>query len=522
MAKKAEFNLEVAKKYVFWVCTPIGLVAGVLAGLMAIGSVANELEQRKTELNNQKDATRNLHGTARTHVNDKTVASIEEEREKLAENVLEAWEMMVQEQRARNRWGNLGDIFLNEIEDKKFLDPISGVSLGTYLNFARDELNKLLDRNLARPGEPELYLHRVQQFRRNPDGSEEPLDRPDLTTSTGTGGSGRGGGFTRREAAAPSTRSDSTRTTPEFSTITKGKVIWTDPASNISFNMANNWQRTPLPYEVWLTQEDLWVYQALLWVVAESNKNSREASRRGASAAAGVGGGGTRAAADLLNLQDSVVKQIVEMSIGKKAAVELRRQSSRRINRSVAGGGEGGDLSEIGSTAGIGGGDSFSSEGGGGALTPEAARAAALANRYVDADGTPLPTPDLDGQLRRMPVYLRLIVDQRRISEVLVNCANCPMPIDVLWVTINPDAGQPFEYVSATAGSSLGGGMEGGGGSSFVRQERRTAQPGGRSGGGGTGVSDADFGPDIATIEIFGCINIFTPPDPQTLGGSPN
>ena len=147
-----------------------------------------------------------------------------------------------------------------------------------------------------------------------------------------------------------------------------------------------------------------------------------------------------------------------------------------------------------------------------------------MMGRYVDAEGTPLMEPDLTGQFRRMPVYLNLRVDQRFISDVLVNCANCPMPIDVLWIIVNPGATQDFEFVSATAtksgsfdGLSAGGSRPprasgAGGGGSPVRSIGAGGSQGSASGGIGFGSNDV-------IIEIFGCINIFAPPDPQKIGG---
>jgi hypothetical protein len=122
-----------------------------------------------------------------------------------------------------------------------------------------------------------------------------------------------------------------------------------------------------------------------------------------------------------------------------------------------------------------------------------------------------------------MPVYLSFLVDQRRIPEILVNCANCPMPIDVLWVTINPGATENFAFASGTAtgGGTLG---MGGGTSSGSRGVRST---GGSSGGGTTrmsgsrsGSGNVEFGLDAVQIAIYGCINIFAPPDPDKIGGN--
>jgi len=341
----------------------------------------------------------------------------------------------------------------------------------------------LLDKNLARPGQPELYLHRVQQFRRV-EGRDEPLTTIDLTTTgTGTGGPQRFGGPT------PSVPTASTAPRNE-TTIQKGKVVWNAPQTDI--NISVNWAN-PTSQQVWLTQEDIWVYQALLWVVAESNKGVTEARRTIPASGTGPGAINTASPSAPLNLRDSVVKEIVELSIGSKAAGELEKRAGQRISGGTTGG-----------SGGAGAGSSSGSD--------------PMAGRYVGADGKPLDAPDLNGQLRRMPVYLRFIVDQNRIHEVLVNCANCPMPIDVLWVNINPSAGKSFDFTSSSTAS--GGGTPSGGGGFVPRPGFTQNIPQAPSGGSGrTGASEVDYGPDVVTIEILGCINIFSPPDASRLGG---
>jgi len=119
-----------------------------------------------------------------------------------------------------------------------------------------------------------------------------------------------------------------------------------------------------------------------------------------------------------------------------------------------------------------------------------------------------------------MPVFLELRVDQRFISDVLVNCANCPMPIDVLWVTISPEHTQSFNYaptVAAAPGMSGSGLSSGGIGSGRRSPAGATGATSGRARGAGS--SNIDFGPHEVTIEILGCINIFAPPEKEKIGG---
>jgi len=525
MAKKVEFNMDAVKKYLFWVCTPIGLILAVVAGWMAIGSVANELETQKKQLDDAKTAMSRLRGEATTHPNQGTIDGINELREKLAKDVLAAWEVLVEEQQKRNRWTGLATVAVREIEGKNFLDLLSSTTRQSYLLFARNAIDGSDNRGSRENRGLLEYPNDIRRVepRRPTDGV--PLERTILTATSrsGSGGSGTFGARSPRD-------SSSTSAVPGSGpAVLSGKVVWNTP--DLDFTM-KDWSQQRYSFEVWLTQEDLWVYQALLWVIAESNKDVRENSVPIMSGSAGSrmdSGAGMGSGVETLNLRDSRVKEIIDLAIGSRAAVELQRQLSRRFG--VGGVGSGADSSissfsdssSSSSTGGFGGGSDGMRLSG--AAAEEAAQKAAMAGRYVDTEGAPLIEPDLTGQFRRMPIYLNLRVDQRSISDVLVNCANCPMPIDVLWVIVNPDSTQSFDFVSAsgtgtTSGSASGFGSSGDSGRRSSGGLSRSTAGGGATRGGSAGASgNVDFGPHAVTVEIFGCINIFAPPDPAKIGG---
>ena len=535
MAKKVTFNTEVLKKHLFWICVPLGLVIALLAGIMTIASIAADFEKLKKELGSQKEAMVRLRGDAANHPNEGTIEAVNEERKKKEKDVLTAWQTLEKGQKEQNRWPRLATRALQEIGGKNFLDPLEGATLDNYLKFTREKINKLLDddhTNIRR-----VKLYNAQAISIEPD---ELVD----TTSSGSGrGAGQMGGMGMGMGMPRGGSSGSTNTgvpgTVRGPVYLGGKVVWDQPFLDITLK---NWNDRPQPFEVWLTQEDLWVYQALLSVVAESNKDVKEdrvlvstAGTTGRMSASGIGQS-TRP----LNLEKSVVKQIIDVAIGQQAATQLYKQSVRRISSGLGGGfggmGMEGDLGSGGFGGGFGGGGFGGSFGGGGpgmggfggvggmdsAAAAEAARAQAFAGRYVGADGTPLMEAEeaLAGQFRRMPVYLNFLADQRHISDILVCCANCTMPIDVMWVTINPDATQDFAFMASTSTGMMGGDGGFGRGSSSMSMPRgrssRDSGMGPRSGGrslGGGGTTNVDFGPHAVQIEIYGCINIFSPPD---------
>jgi hypothetical protein len=503
MAKKVEFNLEIVKKYIFWACVPIGLVVAVVAGMASVGNVASKLDERKKQLDSQLSSTKTLQGSARTHPNQGTIDKINEEQKIMEENVRGAWKTMAGDQKIQNPWPVLASTAMLDIESKKFLDTLAPSTLVNYRDHARPSMRGWLERNLARPGEPELKLHRVQLY----DSNRNPVDPIDISQGGSQVGGGGGNPMGMASRSQPSTGGTMGGGNVTGAAFKSGKVVWDSPQLEITMR---DWQgqRPPQSFEVWLTQEDLWVYQALLWVIAASNKDAR------------MGGGNP------VNVSDSVVMQIVELSIGKQASQKLSAQASGGSTRS------GGGLSASGpiGIASSGGG----SLPGGAGMTGAVSADTALAGRYVDEKGTPLPKADLTGQqFRRMPIYLRLLVDQRYISDVLVNCANCPMPIDVLWVLINPENRKSLDYASS---AGTGGGLSASGLGTGVSPSMGGPPsssgtiPSGRGGSGmganpaGVGVGggrsgEYDFGPNAVLIEIYGSINIFAPPDEQKIGG---
>ncbi len=59
--------------------------------------------------------------------------------------------------------------------------------------------------------------------------------------------------------------------------------------------------------------------------------------------------------------------------------------------------------------------------------------------RYVDDKGMPLTAGSTaPPEFKRMPVYMQLLIDQREIARLLVECANSPLPIEVRQFRVTP------------------------------------------------------------------------------------
>jgi len=201
-------------------------------------------------------------------------------------------------------------------------------------------------------------------------------------------------------------------------------------------------------FAVRMRQEDLWVLESVLKVLAKTNEGAQYSSR---------------------------VKRIEDLSIGADTAAAFAKgMQPGHIDRLSAAGEGGGEAAMVDSGGAMGG--------------EEGAEVQPDENRYVDAEGKPMASGAWkEQQFKRMPVHLRLVMDQREITRLLAACANSPLPIEVRQLRINPGAessGSPAKKADA--------------------------------GADGPTATAADVY-DVV-VEISGIIYIFNPPDPARLG----
>ncbi|MDO5554188.1 MAG: hypothetical protein Q4G68_10545 [Planctomycetia bacterium] len=312
-----------------------------------------------------------------------------------------------------------------------------------------------------------------------------------------------------------------------------GNVDWTSP--EIYGLPTWNADTYPTSIEIWYAQETLWVYEALISIVAQTNKEAAD------------------------NVTIAPIKCIEEMLIGQPASAAW--QSAEMSIGDLTGssssmmGGMGGMGDDMGSGAGggmpgMGGMDGEAMVAGG--TREEQALNRILFGRYLDSDNTPLLADKAPpfAEFNRMPVCLRLVVDQRRIPDILVNCANCSMPIDIKHIRICPDNAVPFSMPplegaeAGEGGDLMGGGMggmgmggpggpgagagAGAGANSGSRSARGAAGNAaatdvtGASGGIDIGRSEISqtggYGVDAIRVEIYGIINIFNEPNIKQFG----
>jgi hypothetical protein len=207
------------------------------------------------------------------------------------------------------------------------------------------------------------------------------------------------------------------------------------------------WPTVPTEEQVRNAQEDLWVIEALVEIIKRTNE--------GASGP-----------------HNATIKEIEVLEIGARA-VEAWRQSEDAVVHL-------GSAKESDGDAHLGG---------------------AEVGRYVDDDGALLAPGEESpyAEFKMMPVCMTFVMDQTRIPELLVLCANSELPVEVRSVRLRPDEGDQFE---PAAGSAEG---EGGMGAASH----------------GPGMQITPSPPAVSLdvpVEIHGIIYIYNPPDREKLG----
>ena len=281
------------------------------------------------------------------------------------------------------------------------------------------------------------------------------------------------------------------------------------------FDWSHQQDNVPTSLQVLYAQEDLWVLDALLNIISETN--------------AGV----------TLKSQ-AAVKRIEHIHLGKNvagpivatAATDAEGGAALGMNpgmgpnrfRGMGGMGSMDGMDVMGGMRGMGG-----MGGMGGMRGMEGMAQGATVDpadgRYVDRNYQPLSAGDLRSAAaaddaesaflavaKRMPINMRVSIDQRRIPELLVACANSVLTVEIRQLRFAGEEGSSGG--GAARGMAAGGPM---GGAAF----------GGGFGGGGMRRAMARPGADGSLretltwdvpIEIYGIIYIYNPVDLDKLG----
>ncbi|MBC7352228.1 MAG: hypothetical protein H5U08_07705 [Thermogutta sp.] len=479
--------LAAIKKWGFWVICSLAVLIGLGVWFVAQQSVQASIKARKEQLEGLKSQVSGVQpGSPNAQVIEATKKKIEE----LKADVYQAWVSMYAAQKEKNKWpAALGQEFLNWVNQpgRKFGDPIPERFREIYLNFIDQHFPTLFEIiNLRRPKGTDLKRLGSIRAMSGPGGygmagyGGSP-GYPGAVSTVGEEGLGAGYPGTGYPGAAyPGATGAGAPAQVEM----EGIVEW-NPQNIAAIKQRFAWVKVPTSEEIWNAQEDLWVYEALLRIIAKTNEGAT-------------------------GPHNAAVKRINAIEIGPDAARYLASSVAAAM---PTGSGSMGSPGSAPMGSGPVGPEAAGGEYGSGYGAP----GTTLYGRYVDADGKPLPpgSPQPFAEFKMMPIRMDLVVDQRKLDQLLVNCVNSDMPIRITRVLVRPSQasmGQP--------GGPMGyGGMVNTMSESYGEE---TAGPGYATSSYGTGTpgattTSATSNYDVPVI-IEGIIYIFNPPNIEELG----
>ncbi len=402
---KVKVALALLKKYHFWVMTLGVLLVGFIGWFLAKKKLWDEYKANKSQIEQRFEAMKRIRSDPEAK-NEDWIKGVEIETTALKDKVALAWKKVYIEQRDHVlKWPETL-AYRKSFEEAGLTGEIAPQALEEYRNYIREEFPHLLAIVDAQD-----YGHAKESVGRKP--------------------------AAKGAAEAPAGE--------EFI------VIW-DAKNQEQVDKQLIWDRIPTSDEVRETQENLWVYEALLKIIGGPK----------------IPGSVNEFASGNYNAK---VKRIEELLIGKDAA-------------SVFQDGMAEGRKEIETPQGA----TAATEG-----TPSAGPTEKVVEgRYVDEKGTALPptppgTPAPTTEFKRMPVVMKLIMDERELTRLLVACANSPLPVEVRQFRVHT-----------------------------IHTAKQVARGG--SSGSATGPDKNEWGPHDVSVDLRGIIYIFNPPDPTKLG----
>ena len=456
------------KRLHFWIICPLVIILGLAGWWMTIGKLKDETKKNRSEIDQKFTSTESL-ARESIHPNDKVASGMDKLIEGRLSEVAAAWQEKWDQQTRDGGVLTWPDFDWDESTKREFLAKVRG--------------KRPIEKEVPFPLPPENDLRKyLRELYRDYIQDELPklaemIGAVWLPAETGGGG----------------------RTAPPGMSADEAIVGW-DGVNQKELQDAHfNWEQTgsfqrgavrsqsaPTMLEILYAQEDLWVLRAIMQVIQRANENATARF-------------------------NAAVKEIEWIRIGKKAIPSAGRIT--RVTGADAGDMMGGDpmgdprtqempgafedysRDEMGGMDGMG-------LGGAGATGPDPGE-----GRYVDKDYKKLDEGKLrtvmqstesvapeDAYLvvaKRVPVRMRLKVDQRKLHQLLVECANSELTIEVRELRVNPADSTSSSYTRRPTSDEFEG-----------RTKQAIEQ-----------TSSYDL-----TVEIYGIVYLYNPVDRSILG----
>ena len=102
-AKKAGIKLEDIKRNYFWIVLPLVVVIAFVFTMLAKGKIKKAYVEKSEAVQAEKKSVDSIAGNNK-HPNEKTIEEIEGVTDVLKTSVFDAWGLMYDDQKERNRW----------------------------------------------------------------------------------------------------------------------------------------------------------------------------------------------------------------------------------------------------------------------------------------------------------------------------------------------------------------------------------------------------------------------------------
>lgn len=479
-------------KHHFWILAALVPLVLVPAIFVAAGHLKTTIDRERTTIDGHVSALNAVRGEP-DHPNDAWVETFDQRTDAVRTELLQEWRGLWESQAPLRAWpAELGPDFLESVEaveagkrtDLQFRD------LQRYQNTVPDMVRQLP----VRMGCAEVMGNN------DGDGGAEGLDR----------GSSLAGG---REAGGEEDSPEASRQL--------APLEWKAEDQKRLFQ-SFAWDKAPTSTQVFLAQEELWVYGLFCDTISRMNKGAKGAYDASVTLVEELAVGypaaeekpGGRGTGRIFGLREPAAAGAMDTGLPPDPAMEMPRD---------AGLGTQGRPPHPRFTSGSNALEGLEGRGGlsvpspalpgGESAVGDAAAAPAMTLDdmlkqwiYVDFAGKPLTAPELatspDAQMVHLtPFVLRVVIDQRQVDRLLADLAGSPIPIDVRQVRINPRT-----QFGGESPFGQGGGL---------------TQPPGPEEGGLAAPGDRRRRSFDVTLELRGTVGLATPPNPAALGATP-
>ena len=528
------------KRVHFWILCPMVILVGMICWWLAVGSIKKETEGNEQTISKLFKDIEEI-GRESKHANEQVQEGMNALLDRRRSEVGDAWQMRVDQQTAAAAiltWSEeLGAEFISQVKDLRPIEravqfppkpekEMSRRLRRSYRDYIKDELPKLAE-SIGAKWLVGSGNGRISRPGRQEEGEGQPM---------GEGQRRMGEGQRMMPGMRSSGPSAAEQTVVGWDAANQQQLQdqhfdWSSGGRGPTGRVGRQTQTgeiVPSMLEILYAQEDLWVLRSIMRVIQQTNGDAK-----------------TRF--------NAAVKEIHEIEIGRYAG-----QTRGRVERVVAeapttpgrpgrpgmpgrpqemqrGQMEGRPPGRPGGRHG-GGGHGGQSEGGGGMMVIGEDPAEF---RYVDENYQPLSAQDLRDALnaenvsadkaylavaKRIPVRLKLKVDQRKLNKLLAECASAELTIEVRQVRINAkdDGGMGSMSMLPTmpmGREGEGGGHAGGhGGGHGGQSSERGYSRGARSGNVATSTADEELFQYDVDVELYGIIYIYNPVDNKLLG----